>query len=83
MYIDGKVNGRSDAGGDIRIDFAAFGMSVAENSGGGTFFKGAVDELKIWSVAFTDDEVEKAMKAALAVEPYHRLATKWAAINSD
>ena len=83
VYIDGKVNGRADAGGDIRIDFAAFGMSVAENSGGGTFFKGAVDELKIWSVAFTDDEVEKAMEAALAVEPYHRLATKWAAIKSD
>ena len=83
VYIDGKVNGRADAGGDIRIDFAQFGMSVAENSGGGTFFKGAVDELKIWSVAFTDDEVEKAMEAALAVEPYHRLATKWAAIKSD
>ena len=83
LYIDGKVEGRADAGGDVRIDFPEYGMSVAENSGGGTFFKGAIDELKIWSVAFTDDEVTKAMEAALAVEPYNRLATKWAAIKSD
>ena len=80
LYIDGKLDGKTAAGGDVRIDFPEHGMSVAENSGGGTFFKGAVDELKIWSVAFTADEVTKAMEAALAVEPYNRLATKWADI---
>ncbi|HHZ91632.1 TPA: LamG domain-containing protein [Candidatus Poribacteria bacterium] len=83
LYIDGKVEGKADAGGDIRIDFPEHGMSIAEDSGGGTFFKGAVDEFKIWSVAFTAEEVTKAMEAALAVEPYNRLTTKWAAIKSD
>ena len=80
LYIDGKLDGKMAAGGDVRIDLPEHGMSVAENSGGGTFFKGAVDELKIWSVAFTADEVTKAMEAALVVEPYNRLATKWADI---
>ena len=80
LYIDVKLDGKTAAGGDVRIDFPEHGMSVGENSGGGTFFKGAVDELKIWSVAFTAAEVTNAMEAALTVEPYNRLATKWADI---
>ena len=87
LYIDGKVDGKAAAGGDVRIDFPEFGMSVAENSGGGTFFKGEVDELKIWSVAFTADEVKKAMEAALApttaVDYKSKLTTKWANIKSS
>ena len=51
LYIDGKVEEKAVAGGDVRIDFIEHGMSIAENSGGGTFFNGAIDEVKIWSVA--------------------------------
>ena len=80
MYINGKLDGKTAAGGDLRIDFPEHGMSVAENSGGGTFFKGAIDELKIWGVAFTADEVVKSMEAALSVESQNRLTTKWANI---
>jgi len=80
IYIDGKLDGKTAAGNDVRIDFPEHGMSVAENSGGGTFFKGAIDELKIWGVAFTADEVVKSMEAALSVEGQDKLTTKWANI---
>jgi len=38
-------------GSDVRFDHIEFGLSISENSGGGTFFNGAVDEVKIWSEA--------------------------------
>ncbi|MFP6724936.1 MAG: LamG-like jellyroll fold domain-containing protein, partial [Candidatus Poribacteria bacterium] len=46
--------------------YIEFGLSIAENSGGGTFFNGAMDEVKIWSVALTADEVQESMRVALA-----------------
>ncbi len=82
MYIDGKVDGKTAAGNDVRIDFPEHGMSVAENAGGGTFFKGAIDELKIWSVAFTADEVTESMERALNVDRRNKLTTRWAKIKS-
>ena len=66
MYIDGKVDGEAVSGSDVRFDYIEFGLSIAENSGGGTFFNGAMDEVKIWSVALTADEVQESMRVALA-----------------
>lgn len=43
-----------------------------------------MDEVKIWNVALTADEVKKSMQAALApttaVDSRNRLTTKWADI---
>ena len=83
MYIDGKVDGEAVSGSDVRFDYIEFGLSIAENLGGGTFFNGAMDEVKIWSVAFTADEVQESMRVALAATgPAGKLTTKWAQMKS-
>lgn len=84
LYIDGEEDGKAAAGGSVRIDFIEHGMSIAANHEGGNNFNGAMDEVKIWNVALTADEVKKSMQAALApttaVDSRNRLTTKWADI---
>ena len=84
LYIDGEEDGKAAAGGSVRIDFIEHGMSIAANHEGGNNFNGAMDEVKIWNVALTADEVKESMQAALApttaVDSRNRLTTKWADI---
>ena len=53
-------------------------MSSAANQGGSNYFNGAIDEVKMWSVALTADEVKKNMNQAQAVEAHSKLTTTWA-----
>lgn len=82
LYLDGVEDVKGDSGGDVRMDFSANGMSIAANSGSNNFFNGTVDEVKMWSVALTADEVKKNMDQALAVKAHDRLTTTWGRIKS-
>lgn len=82
MYIDGKKDGEADSGGDVRMDFGVHGMSIGANTGGNHFFNGTIDEVKMWSVALTAEEVKKNMDQALAVEAHNKLTTTWGKIKS-
>ena len=50
-------------------------------------FQGAIDEVMIWKVAFTEEEIQTIMQAPgdqfLGVEPHQKLATKWGAIKQN
>ena len=50
-------------------------------------FQGAIDEVMIWKVAFTEEEIQEIMLAPgdqfLSVEPHQKLTTKWGAIKQN
>lgn len=82
MYIDGEKDGEADTGGAARMDFSAVGMSIGANSGNNNFFNGSIDEVKMWSVALTADEVKSGMDQTLAVDSQDKLTTTWGKIKS-
>ena len=82
MYINGELDSEAEAGGDARMDFGTQGMSIAANQGKGNFFNGIIDEFKIWSVAFTADDVTASMEKALAVKAGGKLTTTWGKLKS-
>jgi len=82
VYIDGEVDVSGKQGNSVRLDYITEGISIGANTGGSNFFNGAIDEVKIWSVALTADEVSKSMASALAVEASRKLTTMWGHIKS-
>ncbi len=82
LYLDGEKDAEADSGGAVRMDFSAQGMSIAANTGNSNFFNGTVDEVKMWSVALTADEVKKGMDQTLAVDAQDKLTTTWGNIKS-
>ena len=82
LYLDGEKDGEAESGGVVKMDFAAVGMSIAANGGSNNFFNGTIDEVKMWSVALTADEVKKGMNQTLAVDAQDKLATTWGKIKT-
>ena len=82
MYIDGEKDGEAATGGAVKMDFSAVGMSIGANGGNNNFFNGSIDEVKMWNVPLTAEEVKKNMIQTLAVEAHDKLATTWAKIKS-
>lgn len=80
VYLDGEKNAEADSGGDVRMDFGVHGMSIGANAGNSNFFNGTIDEVKMWSVALTAEDVKKNMDQALTVEAHNKLATTWGKI---
>jgi hypothetical protein len=81
MYYDGEVEVEGDAKG--KIDTNDVPVSIGRNSEGNReHYIGRVDEVAIWSVALTEDEIQKAMDRVYAVEPEGKLPTRWGAIKS-
>ena len=82
MYLNGELDAEAEAGGDARMDFGTQGMSIASSQGNANFFNGAIDEFKIWSVAFTAEDVKSSMEKALAVKASGKLTTTWGKLKS-
>lgn len=80
LYIDGEKDGEAASGGDVRMDFGVHGMSIGANSGNSNFFNGTIDEVKMWSVVLTEEEIKKNMDNALAVNAQEKLTTTWGKI---
>lgn len=82
LYIDGEMDGETATGGPARMDFANVGVSIGANVGSNRFFNGAMDEVKMWSVALTAEEIKKNMNQTLAVKAQDKLTTTWGKIKS-
>jgi hypothetical protein len=81
LYYNGEVEVEGDAKG--KIDKNDVPVSIGRNSEGNReHYIGRVDEVAIWSVALTEDEIQKAMDRVYAVEPEGKLPTRWGAIKS-
>ena len=82
MYLNGELDAEAEAGGDARMDFGTQGMCIAASQGNANFFNGIIDEFKIWSVAFTAEDVTDSMEKALAVKASGKLTTTWGKLKS-
>ncbi len=77
LYLNGELDDEAQSGGDARMDFGDSGLCIAASQGNSNFFNGTIDEFKIWSVAFTAEEVKASMERALAVDAVGKLTTTW------
>ena len=102
IYLNGK-NQKSSRDGGINKGHEAKDWSKGDGTkpplpangpitigGYGAFgepFQGAIDEVMIWKVALTEEEIQTIMQAPgdqfLSVEPHRKLATKWGAIKQN
>ncbi|MDE0327290.1 MAG: LamG domain-containing protein [Candidatus Poribacteria bacterium] len=83
MYINGELDAEAKAGGDARMDFGTQGMCIAASQGNANFFNGVIDEFKMWSFAFTAEDVKASMEETLAVNAGGKLTTTWGKLKSD
>lgn len=66
IYIDGRLEAiRRIRKGAIDVQFATNGISIGARAGSLSFFRGSIDELRLWSRALTDAEVKKAANGTL------------------
>lgn len=82
LFLDGKlVSSKADSTGDTTNDAP---LHIGQRGDGGEFMNGVVDELAIWRVALTEDEIAKVMSdglaSILAVKRQDKLAGKWGKI---
>ncbi|UZR96533.1 LamG-like jellyroll fold domain-containing protein [Chondrinema litorale] len=64
-YIDGEVEFDYSYGG-VNLDFVTTHRIGADNRGSGTpYFHGSMDELRIWSVAKSQEEIQASMNNTL------------------
>ncbi len=59
LYIDGVVDGSVSTGGPARLDFAKDGMTIGGHQTHNRYFNATIDEVKIWNVALTAEEIKK------------------------
>lgn len=102
IYLNGK-NQKSSRDGGVNKGHEAKDWSKGDGTkpplaasgpitigGYGAFaqpFQGAIDEVMIWKVAFTEEEIQTIMQAPgdqfLSVESHQKLTTKWGAIKQN
>ncbi len=83
IYIDGKLANTNIALPKLPIDsqYEQHGISIGARQASQTFFKGAIDDVRLWSRVLTANEVQQAFDGTLlAVFPTGKLTTTWAAI---
>ena len=83
LYYDGEVKVEADAQGTI--DTNDVPVSIGRNSEGDReHYIGRIDEVAIWSVALTEEEINEAMAGvATAVEAEGKLPTRWGALKGE
>ena len=82
LYYNGEVEVEGDANGTI--DTNDVPVSIGRNSEGSReHYIGSIDEVAIWSVALSDDEVQKAMEQVFPVEAMDKLPVHWADLKSN
>jgi len=73
MYIDGKLVGEKEesyTSGYFRIDQLDKPSSVGAQYTGTNFFKGCVDEVRIWGKVLTQEEIQEFMNDTLTYAVY-------------
>lgn len=83
IYVNGELDAEVDTGGNAVLQYADSGISIGMNGETkGNFFNGIVDEVRIWSVALTAEDVQQTMTIASAVHPNEKLTAVWGKIKS-
>ena len=84
IYINGVPDGETATGRPPIIEFGERGIAI-----GGRppqqerFFKGSMDEVRIWNVVLTEQEIQQAMESRMvAVDPNGSLAILWSKVKS-
>ena len=85
IYINGKLeNTKAAPRNPINVQYDTNGISIGARQASQTFFKGGIDEVRLWSRVLSADEAEKAFKGTLlAVEAAGKLATTWGKIKES
>ena len=82
LYYDGEVKVETAASG--KIDKNDVPVSIGRNSEGNReHYIGLIDDVAIWDVALSDDEVQQAMDQVFAVAAVDKLPVRWADLKSD
>lgn len=93
FYVNGELDGEAEVGnyGSIDNDLpVCIGAAIAHDGNEGTkgqYFPGIVDELRLWKVALSQDElkanINKGSKLFTAVSALGKLTATWGAIKAD
>ena len=78
VYLDGEEDGRGVFPGELTPNASVVWIGRGQNP----YFDGVYDEVAIWSIPLSEDEIRQAMNTLHAVEPAGKLATTWAQIRS-
>lgn len=76
FYVDGELTDEID---DETEDINS-GQSIWVGEHLERFYKGLIDEVKVWNRPLTVDEIESSMKGTAAVNPTAKLATAWGSV---
>ena len=83
-YVDGKIEGEENF--DDVPDTNEEPLVIGATTPTVNFFTGAIDEVGIFDVALTEDDIQMIMKEglanALAVSPSEKLATTWGGVKA-
>jgi len=82
-YLDGELYSTIAATGDLAECKEGIGIGIRPDST--SAFNGAIDEVVVWSVARTQEEIKKDMDgvSTAPVEALDKLATTWSAIKAQ
>ena len=86
LYINGELFGTVGPGGGVSA-IAENPLTIAESFGNAEIFNGIIDEVAVFNVVLTEDDIKTVMTKGLgtaigivAVEPSDKLAATWASI---
>ena len=78
VYLDGKEDAKGDFSGEITLNASV----VWIGRGNAPFFDGIYDEVAIWNVALSQNEIFQAMNTLHVVEPLGKLASTWGRVKN-
>jgi hypothetical protein len=79
LYVDGKLDAEKEAGATPRADSIqhfAIGTTMSSTGVPSGFLEGAIDEVRVWSRARSDEEIAGSMYSAVATGD--GLVSRWA-----
>ena len=86
VYIDGAIKGEANQNGNVTTNQVKFSIGASSNCGG-RGFDGTLDEIAVFNIALTEDEINDVMTKGFqrinAVSPKARLATTWGRLKDD
>lgn len=85
--IRGYVDGELQEEGNLDKQYPGtlwYGIGAADttNLGDGTYFNGIIDDITIYNIALSEEEVKQNYQAALAVFPAGKLTTTWSSVKT-
>jgi len=86
LYLDGEVIGEADRKGTITesTQDLFIGSETDGNQPNASYnFFGIIDEVRVWNVARTPDEIKQGMEKLLPVTPKGNIATSWGSIKQQ